>query len=85
MEMCKAATRARPASHVARSANPAVGGSIGIRGLWRRRHGLEAEPDSRLRAANFTAVTIVTVANGGDNMALYVSLFSVHSAAEVAL
>jgi cadmium resistance protein CadD (predicted permease) len=56
--------------------------SIGLCALLRR----DAEPErtSKPSAASFTTVMVVTVANGGDNVALYVPLFSVHPAAELA-
>jgi cadmium resistance protein CadD (predicted permease) len=58
--------------------------SIGVQDLWRSRENAGQERSSKQSAANVTTVMVVTIANGGDNVALYVPLFSVHSAAEVA-
>jgi cadmium resistance protein CadD (predicted permease) len=49
--------------------------------FWRN---AQQERSSKPSAANLTTVMVVTIANGGDNVALYVPLFSVHSAADVA-
>jgi cadmium resistance protein CadD (predicted permease) len=58
--------------------------SIGVRGLLRFWRNTEQERNSKQSVANPMTVMVVTIANGGDNVALYVPLFSVHSAAEVA-
>lgn len=57
--------------------------SIGVRDLLRFWRDTEQEPNGKTSAANLTTVTLVTIANGGDNLGLYVPLFSVHSTAEV--
>jgi cadmium resistance protein CadD (predicted permease) len=38
-----------------------------------------------MAASNIVTVAVVTVANGADNLSLYIPLFAVHSSAEVAL
>ncbi|MGK3962798.1 cadmium resistance transporter [Sorangium sp. So ce118] len=60
--------------------------ALGLRGLWALRRGQEAGDDDddddddqpRGRAARFRtlAVATVTVANGGDNLGVYIPLFS---------
>ncbi len=57
--------------------------AIGLGQLLRRRGGgLTAAPT--LRPASAATVALVTLANGGDNLSLYIPLFSVHGAGEVA-
>lgn len=57
--------------------------ALGIRQLLRQRAdgrpGSAAEPS----AGGFVAVTLAVIASGGDNISLYVPLFSVHSGPEV--
>jgi cadmium resistance protein CadD (predicted permease) len=61
-------------------------GIRGLYGLWRSRDASESEEAERLRAAEaraqrakhsqWIAVALVTIANGGDNLGVYIPLFS---------
>src|SRR5207302_11450615 len=45
----------------------------------------EGAHDLARRRSNVAAVVLVTISNGGDNLGLYIPLFSVHSDGEIAL
>jgi cadmium resistance protein CadD (predicted permease) len=48
--------------------------ALGIRGLWQLR-GPDGEPDPSIRADSTITVALVTIANVGDNVSVYVPLF----------
>ena len=54
---------------------------IGIRKLSDLRHDTSA-PESR-NQGSVASVTLVTIANGGDNIGIYIPAFAVHSGAEI--
>jgi cadmium resistance protein CadD (predicted permease) len=63
---------------------------VGIRKLLELRHDrAEAAPTNGLIAAtshgNIASVALVTVANGGDNIGVYIPAFAVHSGSQVAI
>jgi len=59
--------------------------AIGVVRLWRKGVEGSAEPKPARRASSVATVTLLTLANGGDNLSLYIPLFSIHRAAEIAL
>ena len=56
---------------------------IGIRKLSDLRHDASAPENSS--QGSVAGVTLVTIANGGDNIAIYIPAFAVHSGAEIAV
>lgn len=58
---------------------------LGIRGLTRIARGRSAVQDEPILAGSLATVAIVTVANGGDNVSVYVLLFRGLSVAEIAM
>jgi cadmium resistance protein CadD (predicted permease) len=59
--------------------------ALGIRGLARIVRGRSAPQDEPILAGNLATVAIVTVANGGDNVSVYVLLFRGLKVAEIAM
>lgn len=59
--------------------------ALGIRGLARIARGRSAPQDEPILAGSLATVAMVTVANGGDNVSVYVLLFRGLKAAEIAL
>jgi cadmium resistance protein CadD (predicted permease) len=59
--------------------------AIGMRRLWRRGVDSPGAGVPVRRASSLVTVTLLTLANGGDNLSLYVPLFSIHNAAEIAV
>jgi cadmium resistance protein CadD (predicted permease) len=59
--------------------------ALGIRGLVRIARGRSTRQDQPILAGNLATVAIVTVANGGDNVSVYVLLFRGLKAAEIAV
>lgn len=61
---------------------------FGLMRLWtliRRRNEARELSERKTSAASAFAVALVTIANGGDNITVYVPAFSVHSKAQVAV
>jgi cadmium resistance protein CadD (predicted permease) len=62
---------------------------VGIRKLLELRHDrAEADPTKAVTTGsygNIASVALVTVANGGDNIGVYIPAFAVHSASQVAI
>jgi cadmium resistance protein CadD (predicted permease) len=63
---------------------------IGLKKLLELRHGGEAAPTDDLVSTTashgtIASVALVTVANGGDNIGVYIPSFAVHSASQVAI
>ncbi|WP_245304959.1 cadmium resistance transporter [Rhizobium multihospitium] len=62
---------------------------FGLRRLWELWNGVETDdnPEDHTKASaghgNIMAVTLVTIANGGDNISVYTPLFATRSAYEV--
>ena len=56
---------------------------IGIRKLSDLSHDASAPENSS--QGSVAGVTLVTIANGGDNIAIYIPVFAVHSGAEIAV
>lgn len=62
---------------------------FGLRRLWELWNGIETDgdPEDHEKASaghgNIAAVTLVTIANGGDNISVYTPLFATRSAYEV--
>ncbi|MBM7050392.1 MULTISPECIES: cadmium resistance transporter [Rhizobium] len=62
---------------------------FGLRRLWELWNGIEAgdNPEDHEKASmghgNIVAVTLVTIANGGDNISIYTPLFATRSAYEI--
>lgn len=59
--------------------------ALGIRGFLRIAHGRPASQDEPILAGNLTTVAVVTVANGTDNVSVYVLLFRGLQTGEIAL
>jgi cadmium resistance protein CadD (predicted permease) len=59
--------------------------AIGLRRLWSRGVDRPTHDEPVQHASSITTVTLLTLANGGDNLSLYIPLFSIHSAAEIAV
>jgi cadmium resistance protein CadD (predicted permease) len=60
--------------------------AIGLRQLWRGgTDGSDDVIDHAKRASRIGTVMLVTLSNGGDNLSLYVPLFSIHTVGEIAL
>jgi cadmium resistance protein CadD (predicted permease) len=49
--------------------------ALGLRGFVRAGRGLDSSTSAPVLAGNVATVTIVTIANGGDNVSVYVLLF----------
>jgi cadmium resistance protein CadD (predicted permease) len=58
--------------------------ALGIRGLLQIVRGRSSAQDTPILAGNLATVAIVTIANGGDNVSVYVLLFRELRAAEIA-
>ena len=63
---------------------------VGVKKLLELRHGDEAPTNRDLVSAttnhgNIASVALVTVANGGDNIGVYIPAFAVHSGSQVAI
>jgi cadmium resistance protein CadD (predicted permease) len=62
---------------------------FGLRRLWELWNGIEADddPEDHAKASaghgNIAAITLITIANGGDNISVYTPLFATRSAYEV--
>lgn len=59
--------------------------ALGIRGLARIARGRSAPQDEPILAGSLATVAMVTVANGGDNVSVYVLLFRGLKVAEIAM
>jgi cadmium resistance protein CadD (predicted permease) len=60
--------------------------AIGLRQLRRgAKSGGDDDKDRGAHASRIITVMLVTISNGGDNLSLYIPLFSIHTAGEVAL
>jgi cadmium resistance protein CadD (predicted permease) len=64
---------------------PILFGAARIRELWRRKGNTGESPERKVSAASAFAVALVTIANGGDNVTVYVPAFSVHSKGQIAV
>jgi cadmium resistance protein CadD (predicted permease) len=58
---------------------------LGIRGVVRIRRGQAGSQEKPILAGNLATVTMVTIANGGDNIAVYVLIFRELNAAGIAV
>ncbi|MGY5800537.1 cadmium resistance transporter [Rhizobium sp. LEGMi12c] len=62
---------------------------FGVRRLWELWNGIETgdDPEDHTKASaghgNIVAVTLVTIANGGDNISIYTPIFATRSAYEI--
>lgn len=59
--------------------------AIGVRTLWARTDSGDGDKPPGRRAATLATVMVATIANGGDNLSLYIPLFAVHDTAEIAV
>jgi cadmium resistance protein CadD (predicted permease) len=59
--------------------------TLGIRGLLRIARSRSASQDEPILAGNLATVAMVTIANGGDNVSVYVLLFRGLNAGEIAV
>jgi cadmium resistance protein CadD (predicted permease) len=58
---------------------------IGIRKLVALRHEREAGSGTAGSYGSIASIALVTIANGGDNIGVYVPAFAVHSASQIAI
>jgi cadmium resistance protein CadD (predicted permease) len=64
--------------------------TMGVKSAWELRKSAEpservSRPGSPAQRANIAAVVAMTVANGGDNVSVYIPLFALRSAPDIAL
>jgi cadmium resistance protein CadD (predicted permease) len=56
---------------------------LGLRGFWRARHGGDAQPSLPRPEMSASAVALVTIASGGDSIAVYAPFFATLGAASI--
>jgi cadmium resistance protein CadD (predicted permease) len=59
--------------------------AIGAKKLWDARRGAAVTVEAKRHAAGIVAVALVTIANGGDNIAVYTPLFASRGAGDIAV
>lgn len=59
--------------------------AIGLRQLWYRSPAQDDDGTRGHRASKLATVMLVTLSNGSDNLSLYIPLFSIHTAGEIAV
>lgn len=64
---------------------PILFGATRFLRLFRRRADTNESLERKLSASGALAVALVTIANGGDNITVYVPAFSVHSRGQIAI